>query len=67
MSAAKKLIFPDQISLKSHTGYDENWVKNAIVSNTSIFGLGDLVVRDSERIQHSGGRLDLLLQDLENK
>jgi hypothetical protein len=28
--------------------------------------LGDVIVKDSERIQPSGGRLDLLLQDLES-
>ncbi len=30
-------------------------------------GLGDLVLRDKERMQPRAGRLDLLLQDLETK
>lgn len=67
MSVAKKLVFPELISLKSKPEYSEIWVKNAIVTNPSILGLGEVVVRDSERIQPRGGRLDLLLQDIEEK
>jgi hypothetical protein len=32
-----------------------------------VLGLGDLILRDQERIQPRAGRLDLLLQDPENK
>jgi hypothetical protein len=38
-----------------------------IADDPSILGLGDLVLRDRERIQPRAGRLDLLLQDLETK
>jgi predicted transport protein len=38
-------------------------VQNLIADDPSIIGLGDLVLRDQERIQPRAGRLDLLLQD----
>ncbi|MBY0568235.1 MAG: hypothetical protein K2P70_13050 [Hyphomonadaceae bacterium] len=38
-----------------------------IAEDTSILGLGDLVLRDQERMQPRTGRLDLLLQDPESK
>ncbi|WP_341863592.1 hypothetical protein [Gymnodinialimonas sp. 57CJ19] len=56
---------PKQISLKSHPVYSENWVQDIIAEDPSILGLGDLVLRDRERIQVRAGRLDLLLQDPE--
>src|SRR4051812_48309246 len=42
---------------------NEKWVQHQIADDPSILGLGDLVVRDKERIQTHAGRLDLLLQD----
>lgn len=41
-------------------------MQEVIVNNTDILGLGDLVVKDKERIQASGGRLDLLFQDVDS-
>ena len=38
-----------------------------IAVDPGILGLGDLVLRDKERIQPRAGRLDLLLQDIEAK
>lgn len=54
------------ISLKNSTEYNEKWVQEKIGHDPSIIGLGNLVVKSSERIQVSGGRLDLLLDDLES-
>ncbi|RMD49773.1 MAG: hypothetical protein D6830_04170 [Ignavibacteria bacterium] len=54
-----------KISLKGHPNFDEFWVKNIIINDPSILGLGDLMVKDTERIQNKAGRLDLLLQDPE--
>lgn len=51
------------VSLKSHPVLTERWLQNEIVNDTSILGLGDLVVRSQERNQPKGGRLDLLLED----
>lgn len=56
---------PKRISLKNHPVYSENWVQDIIADDPSILGLGDLVLRDRERIQNRAGRLDLLLQDTE--
>lgn len=54
---------PKRISLKNHPTYSENWVQDIIADDPSILGLGDLVLRDRERIHPRAGRLDLLLQD----
>jgi|YelNatPaOPRAMG01_1025707.scaffolds.fasta_scaffold14102_6 hypothetical protein len=49
------------VSLKDY--YDELWLKNKIIEDTSILNLGELVVKDVERIQPKAGRIDLLLHD----
>src|SRR6266851_5657217 len=54
------------IRLKGHPHFNEAWVKERIVEDTSILGLGNLKVRDIERIQKRG-RLDLLLVDDEDE
>lgn len=53
--------------MKSHADYSEKWVQQIIADDPSIIGLGDLVLRDQERIHPRAGRLDLLLQDAETK
>ncbi|MGH7034349.1 MAG: hypothetical protein ACREFL_11520 [Stellaceae bacterium] len=58
---------PERIFLKTHPEYSEKWVQSRIAEDTTILGLGDLVLLQQERIQPSGGRLDLLLQDAETK
>ncbi len=55
------------IVLKNHPEYDEQWLKKVIMEDPSILGLGDLIVKDVERIQPKAGRLDLLLYDPENE
>ncbi len=52
-------------SLKNHPKYNENWLQDAIASDPSILGIGDVIVRDKERLQPNAGRLDLLLQEAE--
>jgi hypothetical protein len=42
-------------------------VQGLIAADPAILGLGDLVLRDKERIQPRAGRLDLLLQDAEKR
>ncbi len=58
-----KYTKPERISLKGHAEYNEKWVQDLLAEDSSIIGLGDLVLRDRERIQPRAGRLDLLLQD----
>lgn len=59
-------IKPERISLVSHTEYREKWVQEQIAKDPSLLGLGDLVLKDIERSQPRGGRLDLLFQDAES-
>ena len=59
------MVVPKFISLKNHQTLNEKWLQERLIENPSLLGLGDLDVRDSERRQPSGGRLDLLLQDAE--
>jgi predicted transport protein len=51
------------VSLRNHPVLTERWLQDRIVNDTTILGLGDLVVRSQERSQPKGGRLDLLLED----
>lgn len=53
------------ISLKRSPVWNETWVQEQIADDPTILGLGDLNLRDRERIQANAGRLDLLLQDPE--
>lgn len=54
------------ISLRKHPDLNERWVQDRIADDPSILGLGDLILRDRERIQPRAGRLDLLLQDADS-
>ncbi len=54
------------MALKSHPHLNEAWVQQAIAEDPSILGLGDVVLKDRERVQPGTGRLDLLLQDAES-
>lgn len=63
----QRYIKPERLSLRNHPELSEKWVQNLIADDPSILGLGDLVLRDQERIHPRAGRLDLLLQDAETK
>lgn len=62
-----KLIKPEKLNLSTHKMLNESWVQQVIADDPSILGLGDLILKDKERIQPKAGRLDLLLQDVESK
>lgn len=47
-------------------GFDEYWLQEQILNNPSALELGDLEVISREKLQSSGGRLDLLLKDPED-
>ena len=56
-----------KILLKNHLKLDEKWLQKMIEEEPEILGLGENIeVRDSERQQSPGGRLDLLLKDSES-
>lgn len=57
----------EHISLKDHPEFNEKWVQDLIANDPSILGLGDIVLREKERMQPRAGRLDLLLQDTDTK
>jgi hypothetical protein len=61
-----KYVKYQKLSLKSHPQYNESWVQERIAEDPSILGLGDLILKDKERLQPRAGRLDLLLQDSES-
>lgn len=56
-----------QVRLKSHNLFDEKWLQQRLSEDAELLGLGELTVRDTERKQSSGGRLDLLLEDDESR
>jgi hypothetical protein len=58
-----KHIKIETVSIKGHPEVNEKWVQEVIAEDPSILGLGDVVLRDKERMQPRGGRLDLLLQN----
>ena len=59
-------IKPERITLKNHPELNEKWVQDRIAEDSSILGLGDLVLKDKERRQPKAGRLDLLLQAVDS-
>lgn len=63
----KGYVKPERLLMRTHPEYSEKWVQQLIADDPSILGLGDLVLRDQERIHPRAGRLDLLLQDAETK
>ena len=54
-----------RVSLRNHPELTERWLHERLIEDTTLLGLGDLEVRDSERQQLRAGRLDLLLSDPE--
>lgn len=58
-----KIFQPEKISLQNNPAITEAMIQQKIAEDPSILGLGDLVLKDKERVQPRAGRLDLLLQD----
>ena len=54
-----------KISIKNDSRIDEAWIQARIAENPAILQLGELDLKDRERVQPNAGRLDLLLQDPE--
>jgi hypothetical protein len=53
----------EKVSLRLHPDLSERWVQTLIEKDPKILGLGDLDIRARERCHAKAGRLDLLLQD----
>ncbi|MBI1831809.1 MAG: hypothetical protein HYR84_10200 [Planctomycetes bacterium] len=61
-----KYVKPELITLANHAELNERWVQERIAEDPSLLGLGDIVLKDKERVQPHAGRLDLLCQDAES-
>lgn len=61
----KELFKPEMILISKIDGINEKSIQKIIADDPSILGLGDLILKDKERIQPRAGKLDLLLQDSE--
>lgn len=53
----------ETVSIRNHPELNERWVQDRIAEDPGVLGLGDVILRDRERIQPRAGRLDLLLQE----
>ena len=62
MDTSKIITFPE-ISLKSSKEINEKYIQEYIANDLNVLGLGELILKDKERIQPNAGRLDLLCQD----
>jgi hypothetical protein len=58
-----KLKTLNRIPLKNNPKINENMIQEFIFNDPSVLGLGDLTAIQREKIQPSGGRLDILLAD----
>jgi len=52
-----------KLSIRNHPGLSERWVQERIADDPAILGLGDVILKDKERIQPAACRLDLLLRE----
>jgi Domain of unknown function (DUF5655) len=58
-----KYVKPERLFLSDHSELNERWVQDRLAEDPSLLGLGELVLKDKERIHPQAGRLDLLFQD----
>lgn len=58
-----KFVPSKVISLKKSLDHNEKTLQEAIANNPEILGLGEITLRETERRQLNGGRLDLLFDD----
>lgn len=60
-----KLEKSHRISMKTSKEVNEKWLQEQIAKDPSILNLGEIFLKDLERTQPSGGRLDMLFEDIE--
>jgi hypothetical protein len=53
----------DRVLLKNHPQFTDRWVQDRIAEDPALLGLGDVILKDKERIQPRAGRLDLLCRE----
>ena len=62
-----KIVKLERVSIKDHKEINEAKIQQLIFDDPSILGLGALTGIQREKIQPSGGRLDLLLMESDSK
>ncbi len=65
MSSTTEIPIGKTTSIRE-AGFDEYWLQEQICKNPAALTLGDLEVVAIEKVQSSGGRLDILLKDPED-
>jgi len=58
-----KYVKFESVPLKNNSEFNEKWLQERIIEDPSVLRLGEVILKDKERLQPSGGRLDLLFQD----
>ena len=58
-----EIINSQEMSLKKTKEIDEKYIQNYLSKNSSVLGLGDLILIEKEKILPNAGRLDLLFQN----
>ena len=58
-----KHVLLKTIQLKNHQVLNEKWLQDIIAEDPSIIGIGDVILKDKEKIHQGAGRLNLQLQD----
>jgi len=61
-----KYVKSEKIFLKNYPEFNEKWLQQQIEKDPAILGLGDLILKDKERLEPHGGRLDLLFQEADS-
>ena len=60
-----KIEKSNRILMKTNPQFNEKWLQDQIATDPSILNLGEIFLKDLERRQPSGGRLDMLFEDSE--
>ena len=53
----------NRLSIRRHPELSERWVQERVAEDPAILGLGDVILKDMERIQSGAGHHDLILQE----
>ena len=61
------LISLSKVSLKNHSEIKEDIIQNYIFDNPDVLGLGELVSIRREKIQPTGGRLDMVMSSSDSE
>lgn len=56
----------ERVFLKNYPTLNEKWVQDRLAEDPSLLSLGDIILKDKERLQPRAGRLDLLFQDADD-